>query len=124
MRGGDPAASQLVNRRKQGTVSGWREGEKKCNPNLRGDEDADERARLEVPHFEVAVLAAGVDGLAVHDDGEHRARAALEGVQQHRRRVRGCELPELWEIAFRVSKAKAKIAQPQGRSHSQSARAG
>lgn len=93
------------------------------NPNLRGDENADERARLEVPYFEVAVLAAGVDGLPAHDDGEHRSRAALERVQQHRRRIRGCELPELWErIAFRVPgyegsegenrAATGKIAQP------------
>lgn len=75
-----------------GTVSARNEGK---GPHLRGNEDADERARLEVPHFEMAVLAASVDGLAAHNDGDHRARAALERVQQYRCRVRRCELPEL-----------------------------
>lgn len=95
------------------------------DPNLRGDEDVDERARLEVPHFEVAILAGGVDGLAVDDDGKHRAGAALERVQQHPHQVRGRELPELyWRKRLELLRRRGRRSGDGDGSHGQSAGAG
>lgn len=70
----------------------------KVTTHLDDEQCPDQRARLKVPDFDQPVLAARIHRVPAHREREHRARAAVKGMQELRRRVLRSPVRELPQL--------------------------